>query len=317
MPKINTDAQLEISKANLSLIVANYEISDFTFMVLTGGIENTTVKIECAYQVFALRIYRQNRKSLEQVNLELSFVQYLKQNNIPVPNIFATNSGTLVSQTEINEVTWVAILQEFKQGEDVENYSYNIVLELAKYQSRMHVLGGKFTESQPNLRNNYKELREEIFGDKIDKSTIEKNETLDFLKRAKTFSYTIDSDLPLGFNHLDFDSGNILINDDEIVAILDFDDMAYSPCVVCLSYTLCDILLITKSIGFLKLFLEEYQLQRALTQTEIDQIQPIMLFRCYVFGAMEIAFQGEGREYLSQILDLEQKITQLSVRDLI
>jgi fatty-acyl-CoA synthase/long-chain acyl-CoA synthetase len=57
------------------------------------------------------------------------------------------------------------------------------------------------------------------------------------------FVVELDDSLPKGLSHFDFDIDNILTKNDRVTAILDFGDMECLPLVVCLGYTLWDVLL--------------------------------------------------------------------------
>src|SRR5438067_557633 len=63
-----------------------------------------------------------------------------------------------------------------------------------------------------------------------------------FLGRVKAFIVELHDSLPKGLSHFDFDIENILTKHDGVTAILDFGDMECMPLVVCLGYTLWDVL---------------------------------------------------------------------------
>lgn len=76
-------------------------------------------------------------------------------------------------------------------------------------------------------------LKEYYFIDQIPQEGID-SRLRAFLQRAKEYEVSLPSELPRGLCHLDYDTGNTLVNKNVVAAVLDFDDLALAPFVVCL-----------------------------------------------------------------------------------
>jgi Ser/Thr protein kinase RdoA (MazF antagonist) len=134
----------------------------------------------------------------------------------------------------------------------------------------------------------------------------------EFLARAIDFRFELRRGLPHGYNHLDLDIwGNVLVRDGKVSAIIDFDDLAFSPCVVCLGYTLLGVFAADGEKAVLE-YIGEYTKIRALIDEERDALLPVMLFRNYAIGAYELLRYGRIEDF-EGVLRLERDIPGLSL----
>lgn len=319
MPKLNPKAQIKLRRATLTLILKNYNLKLISFKIAKGGIENTTALVTTDKGRFALRVYRKNKKKIGDIKQELEFMLYLQKHDLPVPTVFANTHGALVTEFKIQGNTWKSVLMELMNGVHAKTYSDALIKDYAQTQARMHKLGMRFAKSQPK-RKKLDTLKEGEFIKNIKLHKLEKQEVLDILQRAKNFIVRLDNKLPRGFNHLDYDHANTLVKNNKLSAILDFDDLTYSPVVVCLSYTLWDVLYTTNSkleLQKFRLYLKEYQKIRTLKSTEVRYLKDIMIFRNYVIGALEVMFWGENAKYVKTFLRLEKLLQNIKIADYI
>ncbi len=317
--KLHPDKQLEISHENLTHILSLYNILDFTFKLFDGGIENTSVYIKTDQQEYVLRIYCQNKKTDNDILLEIEFQKYLRANGIPIPFLYRTNENQELGIVTIDNKRWQVVLMEFKEGKSIEAHpTPELLTQLAHIQAKMHLLGIKFAE----FTNHPKESITTITGsiaERISKSPLQTEEVLGFIERAKSYAYYLDTTLPHGYNHLDLDfAGNVLTKDDEITAIIDFDDLKYSPIIMCLGFTLWNILN-DKGPQACKLYLNEYEKIRPLRQTERQELPNIIFFRNYEVGIIRLLLWEENTpmEDITRILELEKEIPNLNLSDIL
>lgn len=310
MAKVDEENQLNITQENLSIILKKYEIEDFTFEVFSLGIANTSVKIITSDKIYVLRVYSYGRKPDAEIILESEFQDYLREKGVPIPTIYKNKNNDELSHIEVEGRIWQVVLMEFKKGIILNNYPDDLLVELAQIQAKMHILGMDFAK---NIKKHYRVMRE--MQDTIWPTKQEvivppglNPEIKPFMERARRMNVQINPELPHGYNHLDLDfEGNILIEENHISAILDFDDLTYSACIICLGYTMWHILFVTGDWDKVYFYLNEYRKGRDLTSLELKTLPEIMLFRNYVLGIIEFALH-KNYERVEKILGLEKSI---------
>jgi Ser/Thr protein kinase RdoA (MazF antagonist) len=115
--------------------------------------------------------------------------------------------------------------------------------------------------------------------------------------------------LPKGLSHFDFDIDNILTQNERVTAILDFGDLECMPVVVCLGYTLWDVLFEEGgSPAAVTRYVQQYQELRHLHQHEKEVLREIILFRHYVITTVQISFGHFSQHDLDKALQQEQEI---------
>jgi Ser/Thr protein kinase RdoA (MazF antagonist) len=302
--KLDPHAQFEPTFDNLTAIISQYGLLLRTFELAKSGIENCTVFIETNKGAYVLRVYRQAKKTHAEIELEISFINYLHEHTIPVAAPINNQAGESVTQITALNKEWQAILMPVMGGVHAEHYSTKLIHSLATLQAKMHKLasGFKYT-SGPKVR----ELRESYFI-----NLIENRHALDpiragFVDRAENYLVSLEGTLPSGLCHLDYDNGNVLSYQDVVTAVLDFDDLADAPFVMCLAYTVWDVLFDTGLDG-LREYVSAYEKHRPLHNTEQKMLLPIVLFRHYVIGCKDIADGQMNDELLSKYIELEDAI---------
>lgn len=195
---------------------------------------------------------------------------------------------------------------EFVPGKHAETYSDKLIHQLATYQAKIHLIGEKYArEHKPNEELN--KLRETEFIHLITQAQLQNKETAALIERGKNYTYDFASKLPQGYSHFDFDAENILSDDkDSITGILDFDDLQYAPLVMCLAYTLWDVLITSDDPHKIKKFVGAYEAIRPLSAKEREAIRPIMLFRHYVIAALDVLRDDMDKENLAYYLKYER-----------
>ena len=311
MQKIDPKNQIVVSQDSLATILAEYGIYDFKFEEIKSGAENTTIKITTQEKDSILRIYRHQKKTDQDINLELEFQEYLQNLDIPIPQVYPNLNGQKLSTVEYKGKSWQVLLIEYLGTSDFKKYTPKLLTSLATTQATMHLAGIKFAKKFKSHNMVWDEFKEEII-DKNPGVKIDGEKATDFLKRAKKFEVTLSNDLEHGYNHLDFDpSGNIIIQNNKIKGIIDFDDLAYSACIACLSFTLWHILYTTLNINLAKKYIGEYEQTRFIDKKERVVIPQMLLFRTYEFGVIELIAR-QSQNNLAQIIKLEKLIPTLS-----
>lgn len=306
------EGQVEGKHENLALLLEQYGISDFTFAPINAGIENSSFRIESGGKAYVLRVYRHQKKPETEIELEVSFVRWLKKNGIPVPNINMTTSGAAYATAVIEGREHHSILMDFIEGTNVTpNPSKELFAELATYQAQMHLLGIEFATSSNSEKKPWSELRDGLAG-KIKDPTLYPEDIQAFIERAKKYSHLLSAELPYGYNHLDIDfDGNVLTKDGHVAAIIDFDDLQYSPVVACLGFTLRQIL-DDKGEQTMREYLHAYEQVRPVSASEYEALPYIMFFRNYAIGITHLVVNKNMLESnIDHILRLEKEIPTL------
>ncbi len=311
--KTNPDKNINVDSRKLALIMNEYSITDYEYTSVDQGIENASFFIKSGDKKYVLRVYARDRKTNDDINLEIEFQSFLRENNIPVPIINKNNDENELTLIKINNEVWQVILMDFVDGQSkTKNPSRSLLLDLAILQAKIHTLGVKFANIHKTQRNTLFSLEDNL-AKKIDFLSIKSHDAFNFLERAKVYEYVLSPNLTYGYNHLDIDfDGNVLTHNDKVSAIIDFDDLQFSPCVVCLGYTLWDIL-INQDENDMMYYLSQYQKVRPLNIEEKKSLLHIILFRNYVIGITQFMLwdRKAPEPNISNLIELEKKITTL------
>jgi Ser/Thr protein kinase RdoA (MazF antagonist) len=300
--KIDPDKQFTTSLESIAQILSQYGLACISYKEASTGIENRTLITETDKGEFVVRIYRQGKKSLGQINLEVDFINYLRANNIKVPEILRNRLASYVTTQIFSDSTWQIIVMEFVEGVHAVSYTPTLINELAFTQANMHALAATYKSTILGRATTLNELRETYFIKQINSRQIKSQKLTNFLERGRNYKVFLDTNLPRGLCHLDYDKENTLAKDGSLAAILDFDDLEIAPYIVCLSYTLWHV---RQQSGkdAANHYLSKYQSIRILSELEKSYIKPIMLFRHYVISSIKIlnghTSIGEIDEYLS------------------
>jgi Ser/Thr protein kinase RdoA (MazF antagonist) len=311
--KLHPDKQIEVSEKVLARILDLYTISNFTFHLINYGIENTAVYVKSEGYEYVLRIYSYGKRTNDEISFELEFQNYLRKENLPAPFIYPNQEGDELSIISIGGKEWQVILMKYIEGESVTVHpSHDLIRELARMQAAMHIHGISFASISDKRMHPLWELNGSI-AKRIEISPVQTKEVLEFIERAKVFQYILNQELPYGYNHLDIDfDGNVIVHENKIVGIIDFDDMAYSPAVVCLGSTLWNIM-DDEGINSVKYYLDEYQKIRSLTSLELQTLPYAMMYRNYEIGIIRLLlWKGDTPiEDIMTVIELEKEIPKL------
>jgi len=270
----------------VALFLKQYSITNFTYSKAKTGIENTTLIINTHTKKYVLRIYRYEHKSDNDILLELGFMHELELKSLPVPKVYTNIAGELITHESVNGLVWQAILMEYCEGHHADTYTNGLINDFATRQANMHITGIDYA-SNNSTQQKITELVETEFTHLIPQKSLVVKSKKALIERAGSFKVSLSPDLPYGYSHFDFDVENVLVDDsDHIKAILDFDDMSYGPLVMCLAYTLWQVLISTDSPEMVEDYIKSYEKIRPLDANEREAIAPIMLFRHYVLASL-------------------------------
>lgn len=303
--KLHTHDQFKITDESLKQILSAYDFNLEAYEVADSGIENCTILVKCSVQNIVVRVYRQNKKTDEEILQEIEFTEYLYKKGIPVAPIHWNSKGNRITILEIDNQRWQCIVMDKLSGTHAKKYTDELLQDMASIQAKMHSLADKFDNSFTVKKLN--KLKESNFTHLIKNRGDLSNEVLAFIDRIENYEIFIEEILPRGLCHLDYDNGNILSKNDKVTAVLDFDDLSDAPYAVCLAYTMWDIAFdagIDKALEYMY----QYERDRSLSVSEKELILPAMLFRHYVIGAKDIADSQISPSLFSHYLKLEKNL---------
>jgi Ser/Thr protein kinase RdoA (MazF antagonist) len=304
--KLHPDRQYPVSRETLTRVLAHYEIHKFSFEQLHNGIANTTVRIESGSSSYVLRVYRQMRKVDADIALELEFQDFLRERGIPIPVIFKNTKGEELTLHREGGLMWQAVLMSFVDGTTRTPYTPELISELAQLQVQMHHSGMEFASKHPSTAH-WNDLH---LAHTPSASSTYESEVRAFIERLRSFRYPLEEELPYGYNHLDLDLyGNIAIKNNRISGIFDFDDLEYSPLIVCLGNTLWDVLF-DHSEAFMWKYLADYQDRRKLTANEREVLPTVVQFRNYAV-ASDCFLVGKHLSEVPKFMEFEEKIPEI------
>lgn len=305
--KIAPDDQLAIDNSKLENILDEYDLSLLNFVEASSGIENKTIIATTNRGRFVVRVYRNGKKSDSSINMELDFMAYLHSHGVPVPGILHNQSGVCLTKLTFDSRTWQIIVMEYIEGEHAKQYTEELISNMAKTQAAMHSLSVAYpVKGIPAEKLNV--LKEEYFIKQIDLLHLEDDRLRGFLQRASDYTLGLDMGLPRGLCHLDYDTDNVLAKDSSVLAVLDFDDLAIAPFIVCLAYTLWHVY-IEKNEAAAWQYLENYETFRQLSDLERSYMKPIILFRHYMISALMVLNNHTSESDIERYLDIEKQLS--------
>lgn len=291
-------------------ILRCYGIADFTYEAFTQGIANTTMRVVAGDDQYVLRIYALDRKTDSQILFELNFQEYLRQNGIPTPRVQANLKGERLTIVMSAGWRWQVVLFEYIKGKSrTKRHTVQLIRELGSLQARMHVLGGQFSARAD--AKHIKVLRDYYACNLTETSRYSVN-IQQFVAKAKQFRYELDPALPCSYNHLDLDlDGNVIVEGGHIQGVIDFDDLAYSPTVVCLGYSLWNVLH-DAGDSRMRQYLNWYQRIRPISKAEKQVLSSVVRFRNYEIGALRL-FRTKQPTCMERPLEIEEIIAEGSI----
>jgi len=309
MAKLHPDNQITFTQELLARILDAYSITIFSFEPINEGISNSSARIQTHDKKLVLRVYAQGKEDKD-ISFEINFQDYLRAHDIPIPAIHKNNNGSGLTSVEIDGKRWQAILMDLVEGQSITtNPPYELIGELATTQAKMHLLGMEFATTLDTPKKLWTDLRDG-HASKVENTTVGGQEIRSLIERIKNYSYPLNPELPYGYNHLDLDfDGNVLTKENRISGIVDFEDLQYSPVIVCLGFTLWNIL-DDVGIAAMKHYLREYENIRPLTPLEYETLPNIVFFRNYVMVVIRLLLWDKDTpiEDITDLLSLEKDI---------
>lgn len=216
-----------------------------------GGDRSGTWIITSDDKRYVLKMYDTRKRTRHILNQELKYVARLSNAGLPVPTFIDNTDSEIIATIHKNGVTWLGTLMRFETGHHEDTYSSKLIVDMATIQATMH-----------NLSTDIPVAMREALTNK------------DGSYRSLLLSY-----LPKGLSHFDYYRGNVLVDHDKVMCVIDFEGVRYDPLLVCLFFTLSDVYETTKSRKLVLEYIAAYQKLRKLTKLERLTLRLVLTLR--------------------------------------
>jgi homoserine kinase type II len=265
--------------------LTNQEIAEFVeiyalgkvlnYMPLEGGSTNSNYVIESSYGKYILTI--SDDKTFQQAESFVNLICHLEKYDFPTSKLIRDKNNKYINNYQGKPV----FLKQYLTGSIVEEAGDQMLLQIGEMMAQLHHI--------PVLKGlpDYCLYGIKYFSELITDKRL-KDPYIQWLEKMNTFLLeNMSSELPRGLVHGDIFADNIIQDNDNFVAIIDFEEAAYLPFVFDIGMAIIgtcaenDVI----SLAKVKLLIEGYQEKRILSQLEKDNIR---IFTIY--GAVATSF---------------------------
>jgi len=247
----------------------DYNLSNSKIEKIELGIENHNYLIIRMNQKYVLRVYK--KKKINQIQNEIKLIEYLLTNKVSTPRIFYTMKNEPISQ----QANHYAVLFEFVEGTHPPWARLDLGL-CEDIGNKIGLMQKVLLSYNPNLFN--RNLADSFNGinnfEVIEKDLLEKKDKI--LRELNKFDL---KSLRQSVIHSDIIRENIIVDNNKLISILDFDDTHVDYFVWDVAATISH-LFITKSVGIdwngIESFLKGYLKQNNLISEEKKVLIPFL-----------------------------------------
>ncbi|HEX2915992.1 MAG TPA: homoserine kinase [Chloroflexia bacterium] len=214
----------QISETALAEILAGYALGEYKNSApITHGSVQTNYLLETGKGKFVFRYYENRAK--ESVLFESNLIHYLKEKNYPCPAPIKNRHGKYVG--DYNRKPYLVF--EFIEGQHLEEPDENQREQLIEKVAQLHRITRHYRPRYWQFRWNYNvELCRELA--RAAASRLNTDNARQKLKwhEQELLKLRLPAALPKGICHCDFHFSNVLFENGQFKALLDFDDANYT-----------------------------------------------------------------------------------------
>lgn len=234
--------------------------------MIKKGVTNDNYKINSGNESFVFKIY--NFKTNSEVNEEVMLLSKLSEHNYPSPRLLSENTGVFVGEYNGKP----CIMYSFIGGVISDKWSNSALFQIGTLLGQMHVLLAELKPGKRRFTRDYEAMKKfarsgakrfyDAHYDGADK-------LLNFVE-SELNSISIPDDLPLGYTHEDVKPENVLLINDNVVGILDFDLLYYGALLSDITTTIIWACFAKEEIDTerTETFISGYQSERLLSNAE-------------------------------------------------
>jgi len=235
-----------------------------------GGDRSATVVIHYKNKKYVLKAYSSSKISLHDLHEEIKFMYYLRTHGVSTPRVLPNVKRALVSKarfidrsTKKPDIIWYATLLTHEPGRHPDSLSPTVIRSMAITQARLHNNGVQYARQPGEIAR---------------------------VKRQRSLNSLLLGWLPCGITHYDYYPGNVLVADDKVSCVLDFDGMRLGPLAICLLFTLIKTFDYVGDESVFSTYIRAYQTIRKLSTLEKLTIRCILALRYRSITPLAIAF---------------------------
>ncbi|MFD0048917.1 phosphotransferase enzyme family protein [Actinomycetes bacterium NPDC127524] len=211
----------------LNQICEKYGVNRTYLVAINDGLQNSIFSYRKDEKEYILRISNSNRRSVEQLQSELTFIEGLAKSGLPVSKPVLSANLRLVEEINEQNSTFFTVAFTKAKGKpinvtDSSVWNEDLFFRWGKFIGKMHNLSGRFkglqrpewTVANPDLLNLLPKINTDIV----------KKRYLQLLDKLSHYQKSPDL---FGLIHNDFHQGNFFFDNGEMT-VFDFDDCAYN-----------------------------------------------------------------------------------------
>ncbi|WP_159982021.1 MULTISPECIES: phosphotransferase enzyme family protein [unclassified Novosphingobium] len=207
-------------------VAARYDLPEGVRASLLFRGMNDVYVVTAGDQRWALRVWRGTWRGLDEVENELSFLNFLKSREFPASFPLHLRDGSWYFTLDAPEALRAVALYEWAPGVKVfDAHTPETAAEVGRLLARMHVLGREYVPAHDVDLSRGHLMRD--LPDLLDLVADRPGEAQDYALFAPRVQAVIDGfdryDLPTGACHGDLHPSNAHVADDGRITILDFD----------------------------------------------------------------------------------------------
>ncbi|MCK4553860.1 homoserine kinase [Candidatus Parcubacteria bacterium] len=259
-------------------LTEKYNINAKVVKKIECGVLNSNYIIKSdGGEKYIFRIY--HFKTREQVKFEVEILEYLKDKNFPCPRLRPSITGEFIKVFNDSP----CIVYKYLEGENIKIVTPELIKQIGELEGKMHYLLKDFRPSidkptwEPEeLKILVRDNREMMLNSKFERP----EELMDFVQ-SELGKYSFPKELPVGVTHQDIKPENIIIKDDDVVGIIDFDNSYVGAFLHDITTTIIWSCFTGEKLNkeLLNAFLSGYEKERKLTDLEKKYLMDGIKFR--------------------------------------
>ncbi|MDE1150824.1 MAG: phosphotransferase [Azospirillaceae bacterium] len=208
-------------------VAKRYDIAGpVTAFLLYRGM-NDVYLVQGANERYALRVWRKTYRDVDEVAIELNFLDYLRQQKFPASAAVRTREGELYFKLESPEGPRAIALYDWAPGKKFgERLDIGTAERIGAAFAQMHLHGITYQGAKPFSTDN--SVRFQVTVPALLNFVYDRPDDLrDYAiineRLAQRLIDIRSDDVPMGICHCDFHSSNVHVADDGQIMLLDFD----------------------------------------------------------------------------------------------
>jgi len=205
----------QLDRSAVEGLIHRFGISDFTaFSVMDGGMENTSYCVETSSARYVLTLWDQ--KSLQQATNLANLLVYLTNQGIRTSQVVVPPNEPIVVLHDEKPV----MLKRYVDGKVSANLTGSLLVQLGEEMARLHEIPAPsyLPQSFPYGRSHFPEVTNSKPG----------HAYIDWLcEKISYLQQRIPQHLPMALIHGDVFFDNVIVQGDQLMAIIDFEEACH------------------------------------------------------------------------------------------